>query len=397
MFIFLRDSGTTELCACGWKYGANIAGKFLGRGVVLTSLILAGFGAGFASPASAQQNLVSTPALAELPDAPSAGLASDDARQKSVAPPAAPGTSVVSGTVLDTNNDVIQGARVVLSNRAGEQHEVQSGANGQFQFSGLPPGSYKLTVTGNGMGNYASPWINLHSGESRILSGVVLPVAAASTSITVEGNHVEINQELADQQVQIAEDQRVWGVFPNFYSSYEWNAPPLGPKQKFRLAFRSMMDPMAFAGAAGIAGAEQFYNVFPAYGGGVPGYFKRFGAAYTNDFSSRMLSSGLFASVFHQDPRYFYKGTGSFQSRAMYAVSSAVVTRGDNGRLQPNYSHVLGVFAAAALSNLYYPKESRGLGLTLINGAVETAGNAGSNLVREFILKGITSHPGGKP
>jgi len=55
------------------------------------------------------------------------------------------------------------------------------------------------------------------------------------------------------------------------------------------------------------------------------------------------------------------------------------------------------VFAAAALSNLYYPKESRGLGLTLINGAVETAGNAGSNLVREFILKGITSHAGGKP
>jgi hypothetical protein len=110
-----------------------------------------------------------------------------------------------------------------------------------------------------------------------------------------------------------------------------------------------------------------------------------------------MLSSGLFASVFHQDPRYFYKGTGSFQSRTMYAVSSAVVTRGDNGRLQPNYSHVLGVFAAAALSNLYYPKESRGLGLTLINGAVETAGNAGTNFVREFILKGITSHAGGKP
>jgi len=397
VLIFLRDSGTTEPCECGWKYGGNIAGKFLGRGVVLTIFILAGFGAGFALPASAQQNLVSTSALAELPDAPSVGPASEEWGQNSAAPPAASGTSVVSGTVLDTNNDVIQGARVVLSNRAGEQHEVQSGANGQFQFAGLPPGSYKLTVTGNGMGNYASPWLNLHSGESRILSGVVLPVAAASTSITVEGNHVQINQELADRQVQIAEDQREWGVFPNFYSSYKWDAPPLGPKQKFRLAFRSMMDPMAFAGAAGIAGAEQFYNVFPGYGGGVPGYFKRFGAAYTNDFSSRMLSSGLFASVFHQDPRYFYKGTGSFQSRAIYAASSAVITRGDNGRLQPNYSHVLGVFAAAALSNLYYPKESRGLGLTLINGAVETAGNAGSNLVREFILKGITSHPGGKP
>src|SRR5439155_1667399 len=112
-----------------------------------------------------------------------------------------------------------------------------------------------------------------HPGENRIASQVVLPVAAAATSITVNGDHLQIDQELADQQVQIAEEQRVWGVFPNFYSSYDWHASPMGPKQKFRLAFRSMMDPMAFAGAAGIAGFEQFYNIFPGYGGGVQGYF----------------------------------------------------------------------------------------------------------------------------
>jgi hypothetical protein len=110
-----------------------------------------------------------------------------------------------------------------------------------------------------------------------------------------------------------------------------------------------------------------------------------------------MLSSGLFASLFHEDPRYFYKGTGSVQSRTMYAVSCAFVTRNDEGRLRPNYSHVLGVFAAAALSNLYYPKENRGLTLTLANGAIETVGMSGTNIVREFILKGITSHAGGKP
>ena len=127
------------------------------------------------------------------------------------------------------------------------------------------------------------------------------------------------------------------------------------------------------------------------------GYFKRYGAAYTNDFSSRMLSSGLFASLFHEDPRYFYKGTGSFQSRTIYAISCAFIARNDQGHWRPNYSHVLGVFAAAALSNLYYPKSSRGVRLTLVNGAVETAGNSGTNIVREFILKGITSHAGGKP
>ena len=164
--------------------------------------------------------------------------------------------------MLDTNHDVIQGAHVVLTNRAGLERQMESGLNGQFAFSALPPGSYKVTVTGNGMGVFVSPWIAMHPGDSRIVSEAVLPVAAASSSITVNADRLQINQELADEQVQIATDQRVWGVFPNFYSSYDWNAPPMGPKQKFRLAFRSMMDPMAFAGAAGVAGAEQFYNVF---------------------------------------------------------------------------------------------------------------------------------------
>jgi hypothetical protein len=304
---------------------------------------------------------------------------------------------VISGTVLDTNNDVIQGAHVALLDRAGAMRELESGPDGQFAFSALPPGSYRLTVTGNGMGTFVSPWLTLHPGEIRIVAQAVLPVAAALTSITVNANHIEINQELADRQVQIAREQRVWGVFPNFYSSYDWNAPPMGPKQKYRLAFRSMMDPMAFAGAAGLAGFEQYYNIFPGYGRGIQGYFKRYGAAYANDFSARMLASGVFASLFHQDPRYFYKGRGSFQSRALYAISCAYVARDDNGRRRPNYSHVLGVFAAAALSNLYYPKDSRGLKLTLVNGAVETAGNSGTDLVREFLLKGITSHAGGKP
>jgi hypothetical protein len=332
-----------------------------------------------------------------LPDAPDAMDAVEPGKDQ--APPPSPnGNCAVSGTILDTNGDVVQGAQVVLRDHSGGgKRKMQSGLNGQFMFAALPPGSYEITVTGKGMSTFVSPWFMVHPGESRIMSSIVLAVATATSSITVTGNSEELKEELSERQVQIAVEQRVWGVFPNFYSSYDWNAPPMKPKQKFQLAFRSMMDPMAFAGAAGIAGFEQYYDIFPGYGGGPPGYFKRFGAAYTNDFSARMLSSGVFATLFHQDPRYFYKGTGSFESRATYAVSCAFVTRNDSGRWRPNYSHVLGVFAAAALSNLYYPKENRGLTLTLVNGAVETAGNAGTNIIREFILKGITSHAGGRP
>lgn len=348
--------------------------------------------------ARAQQSDAAIVGGSVLPDAPDLGSSTDLEPQAPPPQSSSKNTCNISGTVLDTNDDVVQGALVVLTSRSGAANrETQSGPNGQFAFPQLPAGSYKVTVSGNGMGTFASPWITLHPDEVRILSDVVLQVATVTTDVTVTGNTETLKQQLSEQQVQIAVEQRVWGVFPNFYSSYEWDAPPMEPKQKFQLAFRSMMDPMAFAGAGGIAGFEQYYNIFPGYGGGAAGYFKRYGAAYTNDFSSRMLSSGVFAILFHQDPRYFYKGTGTLQSRAAYAISCAFITRDDQKRWRPNYSHVLGVFTAAALSNLYYPKENRGLTLTLVNGAVETAGNAGSNLVREFILKGITTHPGGKP
>jgi hypothetical protein len=340
--------------------------------------------------AQARQAGEAASAAVVLPDAPDVGAGRDDPGQNQSAEK---GTCTISGTVLDTNHEVVQDARVVLTNRSGTKREVQSGPNGEFAFSTLLPGSYRVTVTGNGMGTYASPWVSLHDGEMRIVSEVILPVAAAASSVTVFGN----KEELAEQQVQIAVQQRVLGVFPNFYSSYEWNAPPMGPKQKFKLAVRSVTDPMTFVGAGAIAGVQQYYNVFPGYGGGIDGYAKRYGAAYANDVAARMLSSAIFASVFHQDPRYFYKGTGSVPSRTLYALSTAVIARDDTGKWRPNYSAVLGTFAAGALSNLYYPDSTRGLSLVLVNGLVEIAGHAGTNVLREFVLKGITSHPGGKP
>jgi Carboxypeptidase regulatory-like domain len=338
------------------------------------------------APLCAQTSSASTADL-QFQDSPRATQS-----QASRTPAGEQGVGAISGTVLGTSNDVIQGARVVLTDQSsGKQREMQSGPNGEFMFSGLGSGTYQVIVTGGGMKTWASPRLDLHSGESRIVSQIVLPIASASTSVTVTAD----KETLSEQQVQIAVEQRIWKVFPNFYSSYDWNAPPMMPKQKFHLALRSMIDPMTFAGVAGVAGAQQMYNVFPDFGGGIEGYAKRYGAAYVNDFSARMLTSAVYASIFHQDPRYFYKGTGSIPSRTMYAVSRVVITRDDSGRSRPNYSRLLGVFTASALSNLYYPSDKSVLFLTLTNGAIELASHAGTNVVREFLLKGITAHAGG--
>ena len=356
--------------------------KFLSvaRPSLLALCVLAGL------TAHAQDSLKSTADDSAPPSAPqpaqAAGQAGSTGRSQI-------GTGIISGTVIDTTGDVLQGAQVRLAGPLSvDVWTVVSGNDGQFAFTGLPPSTYKITVTGSGMSTFISDQIQLHAGEVWIVPPVTLTVSGGSTSVTVTGS----KEELAEQQVHIAVQQRIGGVIPNFYSSYDWNAPPMQTKQKFQLSVRSIIDPVSFLIVAGIAGAEQYHNVFPEYGGGIEGYGKRYGAALANHVSATLLCRAVYPSIFHQDPRYFYKGKGTIRSRAFYAISAAVMTRADDGRWKPNYSNVLGNFSAAAISNLYYPEADRGASLVLFNGLANTGADAAANLIREFFLKGITTH-----
>lgn len=368
-----------------------------GRRAIWLGFLFAPLCATVVPPRSTCQNGPTRASAGVLPDAPGVEA---EGRNEADASTEAPGSIV--GTVFDTSGDVLQGARVTLTqtegNNAGANTQVlESGSNGDFEFRGLPAGSYRITVTGPGMSTFVSPEITLGPGEVHSVSGIVLAVATATSEVRVSADR----EELAEEQVHIAVEQRVLGVLPNFYTTFDWNAPPMESKQKFKLAFRSITDPVAFLGAGVLAGVQQANNSYKGYGQDEGGYIKRFGAAYANDVSGRMLSSAVFPSIFHQDPRYFYRGTGSKRTRALYAIAAAVVTRSDNGRWQPNYSHVLGSFSAGAISNIYYPAADRGVSLTIVNGLIETAGNAGNNLLREFVLKGLTtkvpSYANGKP
>lgn len=337
------------------------------------------------SAAVAQESSNSAPHNEVLPDAPQPAQTSPS----SVAGLQAAGDGTITGTILDANRDVVQGARVTLTGQSGSTtRTIESGNDGQFAFSGIPADVYKLTVTAPGMNTFASLQIPLQAGQARIVPPISLSVSGGLTSVTVNGN----KEQLAQQQLHIAEQQRIGGVIPNFYSTYDWNAPPMLAKQKFQLSLRSIFDPVAFLSVAGLAGAEQYQNVFPAYGSGIEGYGKRYGAAFANHVSGILLGRAVYPSIFHQDPRYFYKGKGSIGSRTLYAVSAAVVARGDDGRWKPNYSRVLGNFSAAAISNLYYPASDRGASLVVYNGLAGIGADAAANLIREFLLKRITSH-----
>ena len=117
-----------------------------------------------------------------------------------------------------------------------------------------------------------------------------------------------------------------------------------------------------------------------------------YGAALATHVSGTLLGRAIYPSIFHRDPRYFYTCKGSIGSRALYAISAAVIVRGDDGKWKPNYSRVLGNLSAAGISNLYYPASERGGSLILLNSLAGIGADAVANLVREFVLKGITSH-----
>ena len=301
--------------------------------------------------------------------------------------PATEHSASISGTIFDANGGMLSNASVTLTLPDGSaERTLVSGSRGEFVFRGLSPGQFNLKITSPGMEPLVVPDIVVRANQDRELPRIVLAIAGTTTEVRVNVTQIELAQE----QVKAAEHQRVLGVLPNFYSSYIWDAEPLNANQKFNLAFHSIVDPVEFVGTAIIAGAEQANGTFAGYGQGTAGYAKRYGAAYADDVIGRMIGSAILPSLLHQDPRYFYKGSGSVRSRAYYAVTRALITRGDNGQAQPNYSRLLGSFAAGGIANLYYPRSDRGVALTLGDGLVSIAGHAADNLIREFFLRRLT-------
>ncbi len=250
------------------------------------------------STAEGQESPGSAPSSSSLPDSAQPSQPGVESGQSGKA--GIPGTGSISGTVVDRGGDVLQGAQVTLNDLSrSDRRTTVSSNDGQFSFPGLLPGDYKIAVTGSGMITFTSSQISLHAGEVYILPSATLAISGGATSVTVNGS----KEALAEEQVHIAEQQRIGKVIPNFYSSYDWNAPPMEAKQKFQLSIRSLIDPVSFLTIAGIAGAEQNRNIFPAYGSGIEGYGKRYGAALANHVTGNLFAKAVYPSIFHQDPR----------------------------------------------------------------------------------------------
>jgi hypothetical protein len=294
---------------------------------------------------------------------------------------------IISGTVVDANGNVVPGAAIVLEGAsAADRRTVAASDNGAFQFDGLKPGiPYYITVGAKGFEDWKSPTIFLNPGQYLFLQNIKLKLPRSVTSVTVYASQ----EQIATQQVTVEEHQRVLGIFPNFYVTYDPEPVPLTTKLKFRLAYKADTDVMTFVGVIFIATIYQAGDI-PNYGQGWDAYAKRVAAGYADTTTDIFIGGAILPSLLHQDPRYFYQGSGTTKSRARHAILSPFVCRGDNGKPQPNYSSLGGDLASGAISNFYYPQSNRGAGLVFQGFLVTTGVRMVNGLVQEFVLRKLT-------
>jgi hypothetical protein len=298
-------------------------------------------------------------------------------------------TETIGGRVTDASGSVVLGALVTLGSAASTvKRTTVTDETGSFHFTAVEPGNYTVTIADEGFAPWTSASVVVRAGENQPLLSAVLQVAPTSSKVDVGLSP----HELAVEQLKTEEKQRLFGVFPHYFVTYEPNPAPLTAAQKFQLGWKTLVDPVPVLFSAIGAGIEQARNSYHEFGQGLEGYGKRFGAGYLDDINGVIIGHVLTQMVFRQDPRYFYKGTGSFRKRALYAIATAFVCKGDNGHWQPDYSDVIGGLASGEISTLYYPASSR-TGLRLFhNVLLGFGGRASGNLFEEFLFRLVTSH-----
>lgn len=191
-------------------------------------------------------------------------------------------------------------------------------------------------------------------------------------------------------------NDRLFYALPNFLSLEKGaKVPPLTTKQKFGVVARSSFDPAEFPWWGLLAAIGQADNSEPAFGQGWGAYGKRYATTAGDSLVENFLVSAVFASVLHQDPRFFQSGEGGFGRRTFYSVSRLFVTRSDSGHSQFNYSEVFGSATAAAVSTFSYHPRSTYLSTTtnphMFVPSDRTLGNAAQVWATQLTLDAITT------
>lgn len=156
-------------------------------------------------------------------------------------------------------------------------------------------------------------------------------------------------------------------------------------RDKVAMGLRESVTPFSMFAWASSAGWSHLIDGAPNYGVNSDAFAQRLGAAAATGTAKEIFSDAVFASLFHQDPRYYQLGRShKFLNRAVYAGTRPVIGRTDGGRSIFNYAGVLGTGASAALAQTYYPDENVHPSQVMQSWASGIAGSALGYVISEF-------------
>ncbi len=174
-------------------------------------------------------------------------------------------------------------------------------------------------------------------------------------------------------------------VMPNYLTvDGQANVPPVSWKQKFGMAAKGSFDPYEFVIVGIVAGIRQANDSSPAFGQGMEGYAKRYGAAFADQVDGNIMVGGVYPSILKMDPRYFRLGRGSFVRRFSYAFDRIFVGRMDSGRKMFNIPEFAGNATAIAISASYYPDDDHSFASSLAGWGTQMGLDALGNELKEF-------------
>jgi hypothetical protein len=174
-------------------------------------------------------------------------------------------------------------------------------------------------------------------------------------------------------------------VMPNYLTvDTQSQVKPISWKEKFAISAKGSFDPYEFTIVGIVAGIRQEENSSPAFGQGVEGYAKRYGAAFADQVDGNIMVGGVFPTILKVDPRYFQRGRGSFLHRFGYAFDRIFIARTDSGGRMFNVPEFAGNATAIAISNVYYPASDRSFSSSLSDWGTQMGLDAFGNELKEF-------------
>jgi len=222
--------------------------------------------------------------------------------------------------------------------------------------------------------------------RARMTCALLLALLCGSIAYGQENSGAPADPPAGSSSINSSEPspKRILGIIPNYRTSPTLkDYMPISTRQKFKLATQDSFDRGAVVLGALFGAEGQVTNSSPSFGQGASGYARYFATSYSDFVIGNYMTEAVYPVLLHQDPRYFRRASGGAWSRLGSAIAQIGWTRTDSGRVQFNFSEIIGNSTSVAISTAYYP-DNRNVSDALMKLGVQIGVDMAANILKEF-------------